>query len=151
MSKLWKLWRNNHGNCCSFYMPAPPLISQSVTYSGLGSVSAVLYVVWSLPFIFVSECFRTGGSGAALAVCIIKGAVCILQSHYRRCLPFAVRYKAPGFKGTSLFFSGGWKKEEKSLPSNKVELNYCSSQNKKETNHSSLPEAMSTNFFIIRC
>lgn len=136
---------------CPLLLFSTPLISQKVTYSELGSVSAVLYVVWSLTFIYVSECFRTGGSGTALAVCIIKGAVCILQSHYRRCLPFAVCYKAPGFKGTSLFFSGGRKKEKKSLLSNKAEFNYCSSQNKKETNHSSLPEAMNTNIFIIRC
>lgn len=57
--------------------------------------------------VFACVCFRTGGSGTARTVCIIKGAVCILQSHYRRCLPFAMSYKAPEYKRVG---EGEWKK-----------------------------------------
>ncbi len=55
-------------------------------------------------YICVCECFCTVGSGMTLAVCIIKGAVCILQSHYGRRLPFALSYEAPEFKGRASFF-----------------------------------------------
>lgn len=112
MNKFWKLWKYNHApSSCLPLLVSTPLIGQNVTYSRLCSVSAVLYVVRSWTFIYACECFRTGGSGTALAVCIIKGAVCILQSHYRRCLPRAVCYrlKLMNLKAKQLF----WKSEEK--------------------------------------
>lgn len=80
--------------------------------------------------------FRTGGSRMGHAVCKIKGAVCILQSHYWRCLPFAVCYKAPEFKGKApvAFF----RRKKKSHMSHKAGHNYCSSWNKKENNQAAL-------------
>ncbi len=76
IDKLWKLWRNNHGNCCSFFMTALLFnrtynITQSITYSRLRSVLAVLYVKLNIYIsiytcVYVCVCVsvsHTGGAG----------------------------------------------------------------------------------------
>lgn len=117
LGNFWK-WTNCANYKRIIMVSAAPTPSSPVRHHSSVRVSHIkdpalyqLRCMWSeAEHLYVCECFRTEG-----AVCVIKGAVCILQSHYRRCLHFAACCEAPQFKGKAppFFFFKEREKDKK--------------------------------------
>lgn len=123
---------------CLALLISAPLISHNVTYSRFSSAAAMLYVVWSPTLIYAWVFSHRGELDGARCLynkrCCLHIAESLQEMSSSRCV---LLYEAPEFKGKApacvffLFLRRKKKGGRKSHMSNKAELNYCSSQNKK--------------------